>query len=851
MLVGRSAECDQLRRMIAEAREERAAVLVLRGEAGIGKTTLLRFGTEAADGFRVLPVQGHESEAETPFAGLSWLFEPLTTLLPRLPPRQAQTLNGALYLGPATGGDRLAVAVATLTLLAAAADEQPLLVAIDDAHWLDVSSLEAIVFAARRLQAEPIAVIFTARPPEDVPAEVNRLLEALPEVVVAGLDAGSAREVLAAQRTGLPLEVLDVRVAEAAGNPLEPAETAGLLVVDRGYVRFRHPLVRSALYQSASPAERRAAHRTLAEEFSSLPTPRAQEQYACHLAAATLGPDEAVAAALDNAAEAAAARRSYATAMDMHERSARLSPPGDTRARRLLNAAQLSFAAGRQNFGLTLLHQVREETNEWRLRAEAQQLRCRIEMWGGQAVVGRDVLIAEADQIEAADPTWSAIMRAQAALMSAALGEQRLASTAARQAVEALAHLPDSITMPALVIYALTLATGGDVAEARSVLARCEPHLASSDPLANEQLLLVAALAWESLEEPAKATRLLEHAIGSAREAGAVGLLPYELRGLALVQWHCGNWAAAYSNAHDAVELAEETDRQIELAHALGTLAAIEAGMGHARSCQASAARAITLSKQAGAEVFQAHAANALALLELGNGNAPEAARHLKFTAAFTAAHGLRDPVLLSWAGDLVEALVKAGETSRSLRTYEVLAAEAERTGRPTEAAVAARCQGLLANDEEAMEEAFAQALAWHARAVQPFQEGRTRLLHGELLRRYRRRAEARAELTAALSLFDRLGAEPWSAQARDDLRATGLTSGPRNEVGPQQLTPQELRIALAIAEGATNVEAAAQLFVSAKTVEYHLSSVYRKLGIRSRTQLVRLITNGPRPALT
>jgi DNA-binding CsgD family transcriptional regulator len=921
MLVGRAEECDQLRRMIADAGEERAAVLVLRGEAGIGKTTLLRFATEAADGFRVLPVQGHESEAETPFAGLSWLFEPLTALVRELPPRQAQALNGALYLGPATGGDRLAVAVATLTLLAAAADERPLLVAIDDAHWLDVPSLEAIVFAARRLQAESIALVLTARPPEDVPAEVNRLLEALPEMVVAGLDTGSARELLAAQRTGLSLEVLDGRVAEAAGNPLallelstlgehalpveplrigrrleqtfgrrvgallpstrqamlllaaagasaadvlgralalqglsasdlEPAETAGLLVVDRGNVRFLHPLVRSALYQSASPAERRAAHRAIAEVFSSLSTPRAQEQYACHLAVATLGPDEAVAAALDNAAEAAAARRSYATAMDMHERSARLSPPGDTRARRLLNAAHLSFAAGRQNFGLTLLHQVLEETSEWRLRAEAQQVRCRIEMWGGQPVVGRDMLIAEADRVEAADPAWSAIMRAQAALMSAALGEQRLAATAARQAVEALADLPDSITMPALVIYALTLATGGDVPAARSVLARCEPHLASSDPLANEQILLVAALAWESLEEPAKAMRLLEHAVSSAREASAVGLLPYELRGLALVQWHYGNWAAAYANAHDAVGLAEETDRQIELQYALVTLAAIEAGMGHAGNCQANAARAITMSKRTGAQVFEAHAANALALLELGNGNAPEAARHLEFAGAFATSHGLRDPVLLNWAGDLVEALVKAGETSRGLRAHEVLAAEAERTGRPTEAAVAARCQGLLAKHEEAMEEAFAQALGWHARAVQPFQEARTRLLHGELLRRHRRRAEARAELAAALALFDRLGAEPWSAQARDGLRATGLTARPRNELGPQQLTPQELRIALAVAEGATNVEAAAQLFVSAKTVEYHLSSVYRKLGIRSRTQLVRLLSNGPRPAL-
>jgi DNA-binding CsgD family transcriptional regulator len=913
VLVGRSKECERLRRLIADAREERAGVLLLRGEAGIGKTSLLGFAAEAADGFRVLRIQGHESEAEIPFAGLSWLLDPLTALLRRLPTGQAQALTGALHLGPAAGGDRLAVAAATLTLLAAVADEQPLLAAVDDAHWLDVPSLEAIVFAARRLKAEPIAVVLTARPLEDVAAEVDRLLDALPEVVVGGLDPDSAREVLAAKRLGLSPEMLAARVAEAAGNPLallefpalgedalpveplrigsrlertfgrrvaavppptrqamlslaaagasaadvlrealnlqglsaadlEPAEKADLLAVDRGSVRFRHPLVRSALYQSASPAERRAAHRALAVAFSSLPTPRAPEHRAWHLAAAAVGPDEAAAAALDDAAEAAAARRSYATAMDMHERSARLSPPGDNRARRLLKAAHLCFPAGRQAAALPLLDQVLEETNDWRLRAEAQQLRCRIEMWGGQPVVGRDLLIAEAARVEAADPVWSGIMRAQAALMSAALGEQRLASAAARRAVELLAGFPDSVTMPALVIYALTLAIGGDVREARSTLARCEAYLADWDPLANEQLLLVAALAWASLEEPAEAMRLLERAVNSAREASAVGLLPYELRGLAVAQWHRGNWAAAYSNAFDAVGLAAETGRQTELLNSLVALAAIEAGMGRAENCRAHAARAIALGKQAGADVIEAHAANALALLELGSGNALEAVRHLELVGAFAAGHGLGDPVLLSWAGNLVEALVRAGEPDRARAAYEVVTAEAERTQRPTELAVAARCQGLLAEREEAMEDAFTNAFAWHARAAQPFQEARTRLQHGELLRRYRHRAYARAELTAALGLFERLGAEPWAARARSELRATGVTARSRSEPGPQQLTTQELRVALAVAEGGTNVEAAAQLFLSPKTVEYHLSSVYRKLGIRSRAQLVRVL---------
>jgi len=253
--------------------------------------------------------------------------------------------------------------------------------------------------------------------------------------------------------------------------------------------------VRSALYQSATATQRRAAHRVLASVFGALSTPRAQERHAWHLAAAALGPDEEVAAALDAAAGAAAARRSYATAMDIQERAAWLSWPGDDRAGRLMKAANMSFPAGRVQAGLLLLDQVLDETGDWRLRTEAQHFRCRILMWGGQPVAGRDLLIAEANQVEPQDPAWSAIMRAHAALTSFMLGDQRLAAAEGQRAVELLAGLPDSLTMPALVVRALTLAVSGPVAEARSLLARSEEHLPVWDPLDIDQVLLVAALA--------------------------------------------------------------------------------------------------------------------------------------------------------------------------------------------------------------------------------------------------------------------------------------------------------------------------------------------------------------------
>ncbi|MGD0933844.1 MAG: AAA family ATPase [Streptosporangiaceae bacterium] len=919
MLVGRSAECELLRRLIAGAREESAGVILLRGEPGIGKTSLLTFTADAADGFRVLQIQGHESEIEIPFAGLSWLLESLTGLLGQLPPVQAEALAGALQLGPAagSGGERLAVATATLTLLAAAADAQPLLVAVDDGQWLDVPSLEAIVFAARRLQAEAIAVVITARPAVDVPAEVNRLLEALPEHTVPRLAPDAARELLAAQQAGLAPEVLAGRIAEAAGNPLallelpapgdgglpveplrigkrleqafgrriatmppptrqamllvaaadaasdvlsqalaqdglspadlEPAETAGLLVSERGAVRFQHPLVRSALYQSATATQRRAAHRVLASVFGALSTPRAQERHAWHLAAAAVGPDEEVAAALDAAADAAAARRSYATAMDVQERAAWLSWPGDDRAGRLMKAATMSFPAGRVQAGLPLLDQVLEETGNWRLRTEAQHCRCRILMWAGQPVAGRDLLIAEANQVEPRDPAWSAIMRAHAALTSATLGDQRLAAAEGQRAVELLAGLPDSLTMPALVVRALTLAVSGPVAEARSLLARSEEPLQVWDPLDIDQILLAAAVAWSLLEEPGESMRWFERAVGAAREASAVGLLPFQLSWLALAQWRGGKWPAAYANAHDGLALAEETGWRTQLPHSLAALATIEAAMGRAESCREHAAQAVALGRQTGVAIIEAHAAIALALLELGTGDAVAAVRHLEFVAGFAADHELGDPVLLNWAGDLAEALDRSGDRERARTVGELVAAEAERTGRPTESAVAARCRALLAGDDEAAEEAFAEAFGWHARADQPFQEARTRLQHGELLRRRRRRADARAELTAALALFEQLGAEPWAARARSELRATGVTARPRHP-GQQQLTPQELRVALVVADGATNAEAAARLFLSAKTVEYHLSGAYRKLGIRSRGKLVRALANAPEP---
>ena len=408
------------------------------------------------------------------------------------------------------------------------------------------------------------------------------------------------------------------------------------------------------------------------------------------------------------------------------------------------------------------------------------------------------------------------------------------------------------------------------------MLAACEPVLAASDPLTIDQLPVVAANTYASVEEPVQARRWLETGVRSTRAAGAVGLLPFLLTWLAAACWRDGDWATGLTHAHAAVELAQETGWATEEPEALAVLATIEAGLGMDDACREHAARALRLGPACGIHIVEARAERALGLLELGAGRPEVAAAHLRVTGEFALAHGLGSPVLLDWAGDLAEAYVRAGMPERARRALAVLEREAAAPGRPAARAVALRCAGLLRGDEDGDDDgaadAFAEALTWHTRARQPFEEARTRLCLGEHLRRRRRLAPAREALADARRGFARLGAAAWVRRAENELRAAGTrTPGPRqpqlrpDEVrpggpagpapaahrgpAPLRLTPQELQVALVVAAGATNAEAGAQLFLSPKTIEYHLSNAYRKLGIRSRAELVRAVLSAPAQA--
>jgi DNA-binding CsgD family transcriptional regulator len=944
-LVGRADELGLLEAALADAVGGVPRALVIRGDPGVGKTRLLDAAVAQADGFRVIRVAGHEAESEIPYAALSLLLGPLLDGLGALPRPQAAALEGALNLGGGAG-DRLAVGAGTLGLLAQAAEERPLLIGVDDVHCLDLPSLSALVFAVRRMRAEPIAVLATARSPSDTSLPVERWITGLPELTIAGLDLAAARRLLGPRAplsratweatAGNPLALLELSAAGAralpvepvrlstrlvhayerrlAGLPedtrsalllvavagsaddavtealaeqglglsdLEPAEAADLLGRDdRGPgAHFRHPLIRSAVYHAAAPGRKRAAHRALAAVYGRRPGPGAAERRAVPLAAATPGADEEVAAQVTAAARSAAARNNHITALALLERAARLSPTGPGRTRRLLEAAVCAQTAGSVAAATPLLDLALLETDDPELIVAARHLQCRVQMWSGQPTEARDELLHLADRTRAADPGRSAVMRSQAAVLSVTIGDQHLGLAAAAQAASDAGILPPALRAPVALVHALALAVSGDSGAARALMAEHEPLLVAADPLSIDQLPVLAANTWASVEEPVRARQWLEAGVRGTRSAGAVGLLPFLLTWLSAACWRDGDWATGLTHAHAAVELARETGWTTEEPEALAMLALLEAGLGTDDACRAHAVRARQLGVAAGLRIVEARAERALGLLELSAGRPDAAAAHLTVTAEFALAHGLGSPVLLDWAGDLVEAQVRAGSPERALRALAVLEREAAAPGRPAARAVALRSAALLrsgtdsgrdeADDpDDAVAALYVEALRWHERACQPFEEARTRLCLGEHLRRRRRLAAAREALADARRAFARLGAAAWSQRAEAELRAAGTRSGhrrpeprtadvrpggptapPNRPPAPLPLTPQELQVALVVAAGATNAEAAAQLFLSPKTIEYHLSNAYRKLGIRSRAELVRTVLSAPAEA--
>jgi DNA-binding CsgD family transcriptional regulator len=906
-LHGRDSECALLERLLDQARGGKSGALVLLGEPGIGKTALVEHAVAQAADMRVLPVTGLEAASDMPFAALATILRPALALLPRVPERQRAALSSALDLAPTGDVRPLAVAAGTLSLLAALAEREPLLCVIDDAHWVDRESAEALVVVAGRLEAEGIVMIFAARegegfeaaqladlrlkglapdaarvllrehaPPtlatdvaEHLVAETRGNPLALVELPALLTDAqfsgrepldqplpvGSALEQAFVRRTrALAPEAqrallvaaasdsddlgLVIRAAAALGlaaDALEESDTAGLLSIRGWRFRFRHPLVRSAVYQAAPLAERRIVHSALAEVLEDAGD---ADRRAWQRAAAAFGPDEDVAAELERAAVSARRRGGVSAEARTLELAARLAPADEARAARLVKAANAAWQAGQSEEAAQLLNEAQPLIRDALLRADAQELRASILKRLGQAEAAHELLLEEASRLESADPLRAARMLTQASHLFFRRDQAGPALELAERAWRLAGDEVASSDLELSGTLAWAQAYLGKTEEARALALRCARLSEERGETINAPQI-GWCLSW--LEEYDAARALIERAAHAHREAGAFGDLAYVLFHLSDLEFRTGRLAASYAAAQEGTRLAGQTDRDQLLMADQTVLATVEAVVGRADDARTHATQALALAGATFNLTFVARANAALGLLELSLGRSREAIAVLELVERTTARSDCIEPSVLEWLPDLIEAYIRADRIDDALLRLEKWERRAVQTQRRWALASAARYRGLLAAEDK-IDAHFGEALALHDRTPSALERARTELCYGERLRRAGRRADARTHLRSALDAFERLGAVPWAERTRVELRATGETARRRDPTAAERLTPQELQVALAVGEGHTNRDVAAALFLSPKTIEYHLGNVYRKLDVRSRAQLAHLL---------
>lgn len=905
-LVGRAQELARIEALLDGARLGTSGALVLTGGAGIGKTTLLRRARELAAGdMLVLRAEGIEQEAELPYAGLSDLLRPALPALDAIPEVQASALRAALALERGDEARRFAVPAAVLSLLSAAAEERPVLVTIDDARWLDEESFEAIAFAARRLRAEGVVVLIAARtatPGERVVAGIEhlavgplarddarallrrgddrelddavaeRLLDTADGNPLALLELPAA--LTADQRAGAepvpaPLPVGDVlhqtlarvvaalpettqhamlvaatvgvdgghvlRTLERLGLPadaLDAAEDAGLLTIGGNAVAFRHPLLRSVAYHAGTGARRRAAHAAAAAEASNV------DERAWHLASAAVGPDAEAAAALEAAANAAERRGALAPAAHAYERASELAS-GDDRARLGLAACEAHTHAGHLDRVPALAATALAYGGDPFVEAGLERAAARAAVYLGDVGAAVEQLGKLSARLAPTEPQRAAEVELERVGAFMIHGDPP-GMFAAAERVHALGDEPTRLMADLVVGEALIVGGAGDQGDA--MLDRCADFLDVVDPLAVPiEVLGMAGHSSLWVDRFDRAERVLDRIIGELRDRSAPGTLSYPLAAHAHLDFRRGRWAAAHADADEAVRLAEDVGEGSVLAFSLAALALLQAGRGDDASTE-TAARARTLAQQLRGDAIVMYADRADGLAALGRGDAAAAIDALERLRTTTLRLGALEPGFLQWHGDLIEAHVRAGDRERAEELLAELEDAAAQPWRRWAATVADRSRGLLASDDD-FEAHFASALERHRTLEMPFEHARTLLALGERRRRSRRRADAREPLRAALELFERLGAGPWSTLTRDELRASGTQPRRTAQQSRDELSAHELRIAMLVSEGMTNREVAAALFLSPKTIEHHLSQIYRKTGVRSRTQLSRVMS--------
>ncbi|MFW6723724.1 ATP-binding protein [Streptomyces sp. MAR4 CNY-716] len=888
-LYGRQKELAELDALIGAAADCRGQSLVLRGEAGIGKSSLLAYaeGEARRRGFTVLRAVGWEAERALAFAGLHQLLRPVLDRAGALPQPQADALGAAVGAGAAEGHDRFRVGLAVLSLLAEAAEDAPVLCLVDDAQWLDEPSVDALLFAARRLGVERVALLFAARGDTDVPGAfpaaglpqtaLSRLGRDDALALLAGLDVPAAvRSRVLGESFGNPLALRELGAAGPAsggrppgpGQPLPAAdrvlaayrgrvealpertrlmlliaasdgrstlryvmaaaerldvgladlaaaERQGLVAVVGDVVEFRHPLIRTAAYTAAPLALRVAVHETMAA------TSGDADCRARHLASAATGPDEAVAAELEEGGRRALTRGGPAAAADTYAEAARLTPDAAPRVRRLTAAAWAAQQAGHAERAAELAEEAYKQTEDGDRHAELAYVRSFWLFEKDAAQEAGALLISHAPQSRAygremlraaATYAWfggdvAALHRAADLLEEygdAAGGEARRAD----RAVRGLAHMAADDFARGLPLVADLL----DDAPVGST--------------ARMQAISSASLLPDDVQLP-----VIAEEIDHARADGIIGRLPYLLHLLARQQLYAGDHREAERTVAEAAEIARDTGLAMRVGRLHNLLARIPAIEGDEERVR----DLVTPGMNAGGN----YGITALALLDLGLGRHEDVLARLAEARAGTARYSA---ALLFATADEVEAAVRLGTPDRALLPARRFAAWAAAGGQPWARAVALRNEALLAPSAGAAAAAYAEAVRLHADSPgRTFERARTELLFGEHLRRERRRTEARTHLRTALQLFDALAAAPWSDRARAELRAAGEAQATARATAPDpadRLTPQELQVVRLAAEGTSSRDIAARLFLSPRTVEYHLYKAYPKLGVTSRREL-------------
>ena len=911
-LLDRHAERAAIDHVLGSVRDGLSATLVIGGCPGAGKTALLGYAADSAPDMRVCDVTGIQTEIGLEFASLHQLLVPFLPRIGELPGPQRQALQVAFGQAEGPPAGLFLVGLAALTLLACAAEKQPVLCLIDDAQWLDADSALALAFVARRLYADRVGMLIAVSGQESA-----HVFEQLPAVSIHGLPAAEAGQLLRsvapapvdaqavdrvlADTERIPLALMEVgaefsadelagraalpepmplgrlladrfrrqaagldpdtrallllaaadcrgdrahvwRAAQQDGIDAEAAttaaESAGLIELSAGSIRFRHPLIRSAAYHSASDTDRRRAHQLLS---AAADPGRDRDLLAWHRSAAATGPDEGVAVELERAADRAQDRGGYAARAAFLRRSAELTGDDGRRAARELRLASAELKSGHPETAQDLVDAALPQLADPRARALAERLRGDILFVQGRAAEAAQVLAGAARSLA---PDDRAAREAMATALRAAIwagpAEAREMATAA-QSFPRPDRSKASVADLLLEGYAARYTAG--------YAAAVEPLRAAIGRLRSEDLDMATGLQWYGMGTVAAASLwddsvldITDRFLHSARTQGALTALPVALglRGIA----DC--LTGALGKAQDRWTEMREIIAAGGSRRVLG-IDNLSEGMVLVYSGRLAEAKVFGASQMRESAARRARGVASIGQAVVAMADVSAGSYH---DAVDNATAVIRDdlPFLAELVlPELIEAACRTGRRAEATSAFGTLSERAIEAGTSIALGVRARCAALLSEDGRA-EDAYQEAIGHLERSPAAVELARAHLHYGQWLRRSKRRRDARAELRAAYDMFDHMGAEAFAARAAAELSATGERTLPRAAASTFDLTPQEARVAGLAVDGVSNNQIAAQLFISPRTVEYHLRKVFRKLGVSSRSQLARHLPASPSP---